>query len=98
MHTNQGIIFALSDVAFIVFPFVVFSVYEHSVSRQQKLLRSSAQRSNAIVDSLFLSNIHDKLMMPTDQNGESNSYAPIADLHPETTVLFAYTLLTVDTL
>jgi hypothetical protein len=72
---------------------MVFMTYEHRVSRQQKLLMSSAQRSNAIVESLFPSNIRDKLY-PQDTNdpkgdNNNNSGAPIADLHPDTTILFA---------
>jgi hypothetical protein len=94
MQTNQGIIFAVSAVAFIVFPFVVFLAYEHRVSRQQKLLMSSAQRSNAIVESLFPSNVRDKLY-PHDENGITNSGTPIADLHPDTTVIFAGTFLVI---
>jgi Adenylate and Guanylate cyclase catalytic domain len=90
-QTNQGIIFAISAVAFIVFPFMVFLIYEQQVSRQQQLLVSSAQRSNAIVASLFPSNVRDKLY-PQSQNNksdENNCSAPIADLHVETTVVFA---------
>jgi hypothetical protein len=71
---------------------MVFMIYEHRVSRQQKLLMSSAQRSNAIVASLFPSNVRDKLY-PQDSNDpkgdNNNSGAPIADLHPDTTILFA---------
>jgi hypothetical protein len=94
MRTNQGIIFAVSAVAFIVVPFMVFLAYEHRVSRQQKRLMSSAQRLNAIVDSLFPPNVRDKLFPPIDTNNkyqevENDSGAPIADLHPETTVIFA---------
>lgn len=91
MQTNQGVIFAVSAVAFIVLPFMVFLAYERRVSQQQKLLMSSAQRSNAIVDSLFPSNVRDKLYATgnNDKNIEGQNSAPIADLYPETTVLFA---------
>jgi class 3 adenylate cyclase len=87
MYTNQGIIFAVTAVAFIVFPFMVFLAYEHRVSRQQKRLLLSAERSNAIVDSLFPSGVRDKLY-PQDVN-DKNCGTPIADLHPDTTVIFA---------
>jgi class 3 adenylate cyclase len=66
----------------------VFLAYEHRVSRQQKKLMSSAQRSNAIVESLFPSNVRDKLY-PQDADDQNDSGAPIADLHPDTTVVFA---------
>jgi hypothetical protein len=92
MKTNQSIIFAGTAVALIVVPFMVFLSYEQSVSRQQKLLVSSAQRSNAIVDSLFPSNIRDMLYPQEmeDPNGTNKSSgAPIAELHPDTTVIFA---------
>jgi class 3 adenylate cyclase len=88
IQTNQGIIFAVSAVAFIVFPFMVFLAYEHRVSRQQKKLMSSAQRSNAIVESLFPSSVRDKLYLQ-DSDDRNDSGAPIADLHPDTTVVFA---------
>jgi hypothetical protein len=91
MQTKQGIIFAVSAVAFIVFPFMVFLAYEHRVTRQQKLLMSSAQRSNAIVESLFPSSVREKLypLHTIGEKGEVDSGAPIADLHPDTTVIFA---------
>jgi hypothetical protein len=88
-RTNQGIIFAVTAVAFIVVPFMVFLTYEHRVSRQQKLLMSSAQRSNAIVDSLFPSNVRDKLYPHETNDPYIKSGAPIAELHPDTTIIFA---------
>jgi hypothetical protein len=91
MQTNQGIIFAISAVAFIVFPFMVFLAYEHRVVRQVKMLISSAQKSNAIVDSLFPSDIRDKLFqqLVMHNNVDSKSGTQIAELHPDTTVVFA---------
>lgn len=90
-QTNQGIIFACSAVAFIVFPFMIFIIYERRVSQQQKILMSSAERSNAIVASLFPSNVRDKLYPTTDTKDKNNldSGAPIAELYAETTAIFA---------
>jgi Adenylate and Guanylate cyclase catalytic domain len=100
--TSKPIIFALSAAAFILFPFAAFLAYDRKVTRQQEEILSTANRSHAIVSSLFPSNVRDKLYSNQDPNSNaSNSLAttnnnltalmgpPIAELYPETTVLFA---------
>jgi hypothetical protein len=74
-----------------VFPFVAFVVYDVVISRQQKRILKTAQRSDAIISDLFPSNVREKLYLQdmNQQSGENGNGAPIADLHPETTVLFA---------
>jgi hypothetical protein len=92
-HTNNGIVFALSAFAFILFPFLLFLVYDRLMSRQQKQIVTSAEKSNAILSDLFPSHIRDKLYRPIIMNGEdqhATSHASIiADLYPETTILIA---------
>jgi hypothetical protein len=99
--TSNPIIFALSAAAFILFPFVAFLVYERKISRQQEEILSTANRSHAIVSSLFPSNVRDQLYLnkditnvanggsaPTGSNATAFMGPPIAELYPETTVLF----------
>jgi hypothetical protein len=99
--TKSGIIFAVTAAAFIVFPFLLFLAYDRKVARQKQLIMTNAKRSNAIVSALFPSNVRDKLYPQGQDDPESRdvrsegiksfSSAPIAELYPETTVLFAGT-------
>jgi hypothetical protein len=99
--TSNPIVFALSAAAFILFPFVAFLVYERKITRQQQEILSTANRSHAIVSSLFPSNVRDQLYLNKERNVQAtnstataSSYStvligpPIAELYPETTVLF----------
>jgi hypothetical protein len=88
----------MSTAAFILFPFVAFLIYERKVSRQQEEILSTANRSHAIVSSLFPSNVRDQLYLNEEINKNKNTNSstpsalmgpPIAELHPETTVMFA---------
>jgi hypothetical protein len=74
-----------------VFPFVAFVVYDVVISRQQKRILKTAQRCDAIISDLFPSNVREKLYQQdmNQHSGENGNGAPIADLHPDTTVLFA---------
>jgi hypothetical protein len=97
--TSKPIIFALSAAAFILFPFVAFLVYDRKVTRQQEEILSTANRSHEIVSSLFPANIRDQLYSKQDTTNSALTTtnnrltalmgAPIAELYPETTVLFA---------
>lgn len=101
-NTNNDIILAISSVVFIIFPCLVFLAYNRKVERQRKDIMDTAKRSDAIISSLFPSNVRDKLY-PIDNivgNNKSDlndgpsknlSSPPIAQLYPETTVLFAGT-------
>ena len=98
--TNKPIIFAVSAVAFILFPFLVFIVYDRIIKKQQNEILITANRSHAIVTSLFPSNVHDQLStfnydaeaVTKSKKGSYNLTQiwgpPIAELYPETTVLF----------
>lgn len=91
-HTNKGIVFAISAAAFIIFPFLLFVVYDRKVTRQKELIIDTAERSDAIISSLFPSHVHDKLLEMETKNtvmGLKPNVGPIADLYPDTTVLFA---------
>ena len=107
-RSQQGLIFAASAVAFIVFPFLAFLIYDCKVTKQRKKIILSAQRSNEIVSSLFPSHVRDRLypLKSDSYHGMSNPGAgnggtigrldfgedtPIAELYPETTVMFAGT-------
>ncbi len=107
-HSQQGLIFAASAVAFILFPFLAFLIYDYKVTKQRKKIILSAQRSNEIVSSLFPSHVRDRLYplksdsyhgtsAPSGGNGstigllEYGEDTPIAELYPDTTVMFAGT-------
>jgi hypothetical protein len=100
LETSNGLIFAASAAAFIIFPFLAFLIYDRKVAQQQKFIMSSAARSNAIISSLFPDTVRDKLSHLVLSNSsreydtakEATTYpydVPIAELYPDTTVLFA---------
>jgi hypothetical protein len=89
-------------MCFILIPFLIFLFYDRKVTRQQERIISSANRSHAIVSSLYPAAVRDKIYPLEKSNGgmgmtlyanPSLSSPPIAELYPETTVLFAGTLL-----
>jgi hypothetical protein len=93
-ETNTGIIFALSAFLFISLPFVFFIIYDWKISRQQKKIVSNALRTDAIVSELFPSNVRDQLYRALKNGGTQDECIEqdnqvIAELHPDTTVLFA---------
>jgi hypothetical protein len=76
-------------------------VYERKVTRQQQEILSTANRSHAIVSSMFPSNVRDQLYSNQDKSSMRKKNLPgpsiqsiafvgpaIAELYPETTVLF----------
>jgi hypothetical protein len=108
--TNNPIIFTVLAVMLFVFTSIVFLLYDFMVERRQKLVMTSAVRTNAIVSSLFPEAVRDRLypaqMDEIQRNGfrssmKGNAFRksgddtsaslcdrPIAELYPETTVLF----------
>ena len=79
---------------------LIFAAYDYMVHSRNKKITAVAERSNAVVRSLFPETVRDRLMEGSDQNavsklkdGESADGAsksrPIADLFPETTIMFA---------
>jgi hypothetical protein len=89
------IVYALLIFAFIAIPFVLFLVYMRKFSARLDELQTSAKRSNDLVSSLFPQKVHEKLYKRRASDSPSGSDPtgaddnPIADLYPETTVMFA---------
>jgi hypothetical protein len=77
-----------------VFAISLFFVYNRLVEKRQSLVLTKAVQSTAIVSSLFPKQVQDRLMIQQqDQHALSSSLsvqnAPIADLFPNCTVMFA---------
>lgn len=60
--SNNPLIFASVTVLIFIFTSFVFILYDYSVERRQDVVMSSAEKSNAIVSSMFPSHIADKLL------------------------------------
>ena len=102
--TYNGFIYACSAILFIFVPFLGFVIYDRKIIRQRKRIIQDAKRSNAIVSALFPAAVRDKLYPyeppEPSSHGRRNSGTegvlinksipgPIAELYPDTTVLFA---------
>jgi class 3 adenylate cyclase len=62
-------------VAFIfLFTTLLFLVYDRLVERRQRLLLSKAERSTAIVSSLFPRNVRDRLMQEHSEKGKNSGF------------------------
>jgi hypothetical protein len=59
--TNDPILFTVFSVMIFVFTAATFLVYDCLVERRQKKVYDAAKKSNAIVSSLFPSNVRDRL-------------------------------------
>jgi hypothetical protein len=76
-----------------------FVIYDLIVQRRNQKLVQNAARSNAIVTSLFPKNVRDRVVALRESDGETGKItstykggmegAPIADLHLESTIMFA---------
>mmetsp|Transcript_8004 Transcript_8004/g.20080 ORF Transcript_8004/g.20080 Transcript_8004/m.20080 type:complete len:1233 (+) Transcript_8004:204-3902(+) len=69
--TSDSIYFTVAIVLVFVFTAMVFLAYDKLVENRQKKVMKSAQKSNAIVSSLFPSHIRDKLMEEGSTEGGS---------------------------
>jgi class 3 adenylate cyclase len=107
--SNQHIAYALVVVSIFFALLILLLIYDCMVTRRQRILMSSAERTNALVSSLFPETVQKRIMDDAvqsdkvsrertgnnmfggDVNNESTSFTsrPIADLFPNTTVLFA---------
>jgi class 3 adenylate cyclase len=106
--TNNPVVYTCAVVFVFVFTASIFLLYDLMVERRQNTVMTSANKSNAIVNSLFPANVRDRLMdqaladnetaQATNrslfENGQTRAMGsihvkPIADLFPETTVMFA---------
>jgi hypothetical protein len=108
--TTNPIVFTVLAVMLFAFTSMVFLLYDFMVERRQKLVMTSAVRTNAIVSSLFPEAVRDRLYPAkpeesgtrgfrsviagtTFQKSEYEASArisdrPIAELYPDTTVVF----------
>jgi Adenylate and Guanylate cyclase catalytic domain len=111
--TNNPLIFSLITFFIFLFTSMVFILYDRGVERRQRKVLTSAERSSAIVSSLFPSSVRDRLYeksttLPESAKGKLQRFlredtasskpssgataltsSPIAELYPDTTVLFA---------
>jgi Adenylate and Guanylate cyclase catalytic domain len=116
--TNSPLVFSMVTFFIFLFTSLVFVLYDRGVERRQRMVVTSAERSSAIVSSLFPSTVRDRLyaipekgtarLIPEsakgklhrfirEETGASNSIgtagahtdSPIAEMYPDTTVLFA---------
>ena len=110
------LIFALVITGIFLVVVLIFAIYDHLIRRRNKIVVTAAVRSTAIVDSLFPSNVRDRLYADNNEDMPRTTTArlkrfvdkedqvtthnesvedsvlnsrPIADLFPETTVMFA---------
>ena len=103
-QTNGPVRVTVIVGAAFVLSMLTFFLYDYIVRRRQNSLQNQADRTSAIVDSLFPQNVQDRLLqgegnrkasMKTFESTNLNDYnldhnsAPIADLFPETTIMFA---------
>jgi Adenylate and Guanylate cyclase catalytic domain len=69
--TNNAIIFSISVVLIFAFVSLVFVVYDANVERRQKVVLNSAEKTSAIVSSLFPSAIRDQMLQARDGNEQN---------------------------
>jgi len=60
--SNSPIFFALGAVCIFVFTSLIFVLYDVAVERRQKIVLTSAEKSSAVVSSLFPEAVRDRLM------------------------------------
>jgi hypothetical protein len=88
--TNNAIIFSISVVLIFSFVTLVFFIYDANVERRQKVVLNTAEKSSAIVSSLFPSSIRDQMLQPDlSKNMPIHSTNVMANLYPDTTIFFA---------
>ena len=103
--TNSGAVYASVTLLVLFSLGLVFVMYDCKVERRQKKVLSSAMRSSEIVSSLFPISVQDQLypinikdekrstMLWTSKDEAPDTRpivgGPIAELYPETTVMFA---------
>lgn len=75
--SNNPIIFAVAGALIFTFTFAVFMMYDFWVERRQRLVVRTAQHSNAIVSSLFPSNVRDRAFGTAEENHEKDKAKPV---------------------
>jgi hypothetical protein len=73
-HTKKPWYYAGAVVILFLVTSLVFSRYDSNVQKRQKLVLSSAERSNAIVSSLFPAQVRDRMMNPNPANDDYDNY------------------------
>lgn len=112
--TNNAMYFMFGSIGIFLFTAIIFVVYDMSVERRQKVVLTTAQKTSAVVSSLFPEAVRDRLYEETNAKAAANnnknkppsflagentladasselrpySTAPIAELYPDTTVMF----------
>jgi hypothetical protein len=76
--TSGPLIFAIVVVMTFLFTTFVFAVYDWMVYRRQKKLLSTAERTSAIVSSLFPKDVHDRIMADADEKVRQEQQAAAA--------------------
>jgi hypothetical protein len=96
--TKKGILFAVCASLIFGLTSAFFLLYDFCVERRHKIVYSTAVHSQAIVSSLFPSNVRERIAARSTADDfrkssgkiiSANEDAPIADLFPETTIFFA---------
>ena len=72
--TTAPIIYAAVTAVIFLFTSLVFILYDLLVRRRQDKVMESAQRTNAIVSSLFPQNVRDRLLQQAKEQGDSKSF------------------------
>eukprot|EP00980_Cylindrotheca_fusiformis_P002325 scaffold541_cov138-Cylindrotheca_fusiformis.AAC.8 len=101
-HTNKPTTYTSVVVAIFAFTSLVFLLYDYFVSRRQRKFMERIVKQDRIVSNVFPTAIRDRLFDsgrkgsnqqegPLDplRGGAGGSGAPLADLFPETTIMFA---------
>lgn len=112
IHLHPGsvssltVIYTVAVVSIFLFTAVVFACFDCLVKKRNDKVMATAERSTALVESLFPSNVAKRMMDDANKTSENlnavnshlesaktggivaKSSAPIADLFPETTIMF----------
>lgn len=86
-------IFAVTAAVIFMLTSIVFIIYDRWVERRQRVVMSTAVRTQAIVSSFFPATVRDRMMDLNEQDGPAkasfaNGAKPLADLFANTTVCF----------
>jgi hypothetical protein len=99
--TNNAVIYSIGAVFIFAFVTLVFIMYDANVERRQKVVLNTAEKTEAIVSSLFPSAIRDQMLQLEKQPTKSmspymslpriaeESTNAMATLYAETTIFFA---------
>eukprot|EP00980_Cylindrotheca_fusiformis_P024698 scaffold12306_cov109-Cylindrotheca_fusiformis.AAC.1 len=102
-HTSKPVSYTSVVVAIFAFTSLVFLLYDYFVGRRQRKFMDRIMRQDQIVSNVFPTAIRDRLYQSGQAQKGSNQYGlldplggglggggvPLADLFPETTIMFA---------